>query len=203
MTEEQATKAKWTWKTWTVGALVAVSAAATWLLAHIGGEGAPPSISAMPCASSQVVFAQKKRCGFVDLGKLATVEGCLKSTKTHSDGDQSVDVYPDEEFQYLLTYEGRKTRGYLHTEFMPCEREYADVDEQLKKIADHYESEDWDKANCSMRVRVTGRWAYDGVDHRGEWRDQLGNCLNGRGADPAVGWTEIHPAYTAEVLETK
>ena len=81
------TETKWTWKTWTVGVAVALSAAATWLLAHVGGEGAPESKSAMPCSSSHVVFAQKKRCGFVDLGELAVVEGCLKSTKTHSDGD--------------------------------------------------------------------------------------------------------------------
>lgn len=195
------TKARWGWRTYLIGVLVALGTASTYLAARIGGSEVPESLSGNSCASSHVVFEQKKRCGFLDLGELVAVEGCLKSTKTHSDGDQSVDVYPDPEFEHLLSYEGRRTRHYLHNEFMPCERTYDDVEKVLAEIKAHTESDAWDKAGCSMRVRVTGRWAYDGVDHRGEWRDQLGNCLNGRGADPAVGWTEIHPAYMVEILD--
>lgn len=166
-----------------------------------GCTEAPESLTGFTCASAHVFFEQKKRCGFVDLGRLVTAEGCVRKTKIHTDGDFSIDIIPDEDYQYLLDYEGRRTRRYLHTEFMPCERTYSDVEAVLQKVATHHQSDEFDYRECSMRVRVTGRWAYDGVDHRGEWRDQLGNCLNGRGVDPAVGWTEIHPAYTVEIIE--
>ena len=194
------TKPAWDWRTYTIGILVALGVASTWIAAKLGGEVAPESKWLVECASSHVVFAQKKRCGFVDLGELVTAEGCVIGTKTHNDGDRSINIRPDKPFERLLYYQGRKTKNYLHVEFMPCEREYVDVEAVLEEIMDHYNSEDYNRAECSMRVRVTGRWAYDGVDHRGVWRDQLGNCLGGRGPDPDVGWTEIHPAYTVEVL---
>jgi hypothetical protein len=149
----------------------------------------------LTCAPSQVVFEQKRRCGFLDLGELATIEGKVIKTKTHTDGDRSVNVVPDPGFERLLYYKGRKTRDYLHVEFMPCERIYTDVDTPLAEVLRRF------KAGIPTRVRITGRWAYDGVDHRGKWRDQLGKCLGGREADPDVGWTAIHPAYTIEILD--
>lgn len=196
----KAIKAIWrylkkTFKKILIGGLVAVSLVGTWLAAKLDGPEAPTSEYGLTCAASQIIFEQKRRCGFEDMGELVTVEGRVTKTRTHPDGDRSVNVVPDPEFERLLYYKGRKTRNYLHVEFMPCERIYTDVDTPLATVLLRYET------GVPTRVRITGRWAYDGVDHRGKWRDQLGNCLGGRDADPDVGWTEIHPAYTIEIIE--
>jgi hypothetical protein len=202
MTDSEAPKPKWDWKTWMIGILVAVGATSTYIAATISGQSlkGPKSMLGLQCASSHVVFEQKKRCGFVDMGELVTVEGLVIKTKIHTDGDSSINIRVDPGYERLLEYQGRKTRNYLHVEFMPCEREYVDVEPILAKVRKHYEDSKAAGVKPTMRVRVTGRWAYDGVDHRGKWRDQLGNCLGGRGPDPDVGWTEIHPAYTVEIL---
>lgn len=191
--ENEFDKPSWDTKTWIIGILVAIGIASTVVAARIGGTEAPPSVLMTTCSSAHVIFEQKKRCGFEDLGKLVTVEGKVIKTHTHADGDFSINVVPDEEYQYLLYYEGIRTREYLHIEFMPCERMYKDVGKTLNKVTEYL-------AKGETRVSITGRWAYDGVDHRGNWRDQLGNCLEGRESDSQVGWTEIHPAYTVKIL---
>lgn len=175
--------------------LVAAAALTAWFGAKLGGSEAPSPIVGMPCAASQVIFEQKRRCGFLDLGELVTVVGTVLKAATHNDGDRSILVIPDMGYERLLFYKGHLTRSQLHVEFMPCERLYTDVEVPLAEVLRRFEEE------IPTRVRITGRWAYDGVDHRGEWRDQLGNCLGGREADPTVGWTEIHPAYSVEILE--
>lgn len=189
------TKPKLNWKHYLAGVLMAASIVATWVAAKVSGQEDPPSLTGMPCASSQIVFEQKRRCGFEDLGELATVEGRVRGTTTHADGDRSIDVVPDPGFERLLSYKGHQNRDYLHVEFMPCERIYTDVDKPLAEVLSRF------KESIPTRVRITGRWAYDGVDHRGKWRDQLDRCIGGREADPSVGWTEIHPAYTIEILD--
>lgn len=194
------TKSKWDWKSCAVGILIALGLVSTYAAAKLGGTIAPESKWLMTCASSHVVLEQKKRCGFLDLGELVTAEGVVIRTKIHNDGDSSINIRLDPRSRWLLTYKGRKTRDYLHVEFMPCERTYADVESVLVKVREHVEAAQAKGEKPTMRVRITGRWAYDGVDHRGKWKDQIGNCIDGRDADPAVGWTEIHPAYTVEIL---
>jgi hypothetical protein len=178
---------------WLTGVLIAIAVGITWLVGNLSG-GIPDSLLSTPCSSSVIVFEQKKRCGFLDLGQQVTAVGTVKSTRTHTDGDQSLNIRLDPGYEQLLFYQGRKTRNYLHVEFMPCERGYKDVNVVLEAVKQRFE------AGEKIRVSITGRWAYDGVDHRGKWRDQLGRCLGGRKADPELGWTEIHPAYHIEIL---
>ena len=102
-------------------------------------------------ANGKLIEFAKVRCGFEDLGELATIEGTVIKTRTHADGDRSINVVPDPEFQRLLYYKGRRTREYLHVEFMPCERVYTDVETPLAEVLRR-----WD-AKIPTRVRITGR----------------------------------------------
>lgn len=190
----------WTKLTWVRAVAVAAALIGSYAAAYLSGRTVPPSQSMMPCAASQVVMAQKRACGFLDLGELVTARGCVARSKIHTDGDASVDLDLDPEFEHLLTVEGHKPRGYLHTEVMPCEREFDDIRQQLEAIREHVSSDDFDRASCSMRVEVTGRYAWDGVDHTKPWKDNLGTCLNGRDADFELGWPEIHPVYSVRIL---
>lgn len=192
---EPAKKPKWDTKTWIIAVLAIVGITSTYIAAKLSGDKIPPSISGFGCASSHIVFEQKKRCGFLDLEQLISVTGTVLRTATHTDGDQSINITLDKKYEHFLYYGGLKNRDYLHVEFMPCERAYGDVASVLKEIASRF------KKGLTTRVSVIGRWAFDGVDHRGEWRDQLSKCLGGRDADPKTGWTEIHPAYQVKILE--
>lgn len=185
-------KMKQSWKRWIIGGLVAMGVASSYAAGWVGGRKVPPSKWGMTCAGAQAILDQKRACGFLDLGKLVTVYGCVLRTHVHNDGDFSINLKPDD--PTVLFYQGRLTRDYLHAEFMPCERGFADVEQTLQTIAK--EAGD----GCAMRVRITGRLAYDGVDHRGEWDGQVAACLDGREPDPSVGWMEIHPAYAVEIL---
>lgn len=172
-----------------LGVLVLVGIAGSYFAGRLGGGEIPPSRFNTDCATATVIFEQKKRCGFKDLGVLATLKGEVIRIKTHSDGDFSLDVIPDSGYEYLLFFGGQKNRNYIHIEFMPCERVYADVAPLLEIV------------EVGDKVKITGRWAFDGVDHRGEPEDQLFRCLEGREPDPNLGWVEIHPAYSIELLE--
>jgi hypothetical protein len=183
------------WKRWIKGALVALAIGATWMLAKVSGDDVPDSAYSMNCAANMAALEQKKRCGFVDLGKMVTISGFVRRSKTHKDGDRSIDIYPDPDQEWVLHYGGEKNRKWIHAEFTPCERGYEDVARALKEVETRL------AAGEKFRVLITGRWAYDGVDHRGEWRDQIDKCLDGREPDPKLGWIEIHPAYSVEVLD--
>jgi len=182
-------------KTWIASILVALGTAGGFLAAHIQGDVIPDSNWGVSCAPAWAVFDAKKRCGFVDLGELVAVSGRVKKTKIHQDGDFSLDIVPEPQYEWVLSYKGQARRSYIHVEFMPCERTYADVEPVLQEVARRI------AAGETVHVRVVGRWAYDGVDHNGEWRKQLSTCLETREPDPALGWTEIHPGYTIRIRE--
>jgi hypothetical protein len=183
------------WVKWAKAVAVGLTVIATWFAAQWAKDDVPESAYGMSCAANMAILEQKKRCGFVDLGQMITITGQVKRSKTHKDGDRSIDIYPDDEFEWVLYYKGHSTRDYIHTEFTPCERSYEDVAAALEEVKTRWE------AGEKLRVAITGRWAYDGVDHRGEWREQLDKCLDGLDPDPSVGWLEIHPAYSVEVLD--
>lgn len=182
-------------KSWITGALVALAGAAGYLAHCVTGTPVPESPFGLSCAPAVAILEQKKRCGFADLGQLIEIEGTVIKSKFHNDGDRSVDVIPDPEYGWVLWYGGFRNRDYIHVEFMPCERTYVDVESVLGEVHRRYEE------GTPTRVSILGRWAYDGVDHRGDWETQLETCLDGRAPDPTVGWTEIHPAYAVEILE--
>jgi len=182
-------------KQWLKGGALGLALTILVVLGLINKDGIPESDTGMTCAANIAVLEQKKRCGFVDLGQMVTITGQVKRSKTHKDGDRSIDIYPDDEFEWVLYYKGQSTRSYIHAEFTPCERNYEDVAAALDEVMKRYSDGE------SLRVEITGRWAYDGVDHNGEWREQLDKCLTGREPDPSIGWVEVHPAYSVRILE--
>ena len=180
---------------WAIGGLVVLGIASTWVASKLGGSDTPMSFLSVPCATAMVILDQKRRCGFVDLGRIVVAEGLVTRSKIHTDGDRSVTIIPDIQHRYLLKYKDQSRRTHLKAEFMPCERDYADVEDVLIEVGRRMD------AGIPTRVAIMGRWAYDGVDHRGEFKDNLDLCLEAREPDPAVGWTEIHPAYSIEILK--
>lgn len=181
-------------KAWITAILVSLGVVGGYVAHMINSSPLPESKWGVSCAPAITILEQKKRCGFIDLGQQITVVGKVIRTKIHADGDFSVDIVPNPGYEWVLFYGGYKNRGYLHVEFMPCERTYIDVESVLKEVSRRYNE------GIYTEVSVTGRWAFDGVDHRGKWEDQLHNCLETRSPDPSVGWTEIHPAYSITIL---
>jgi hypothetical protein len=180
-------------KAWLAGVLVALGVAGGYLANFLLSPATSEGFQGLTCAPAWVVFEQKRRCGHVDLG-WETITGTVIRTKIHDDGDFSVNVVPDEQFEYLLYFEGLKNKEYVHVEFMPCERLYLDVENVLQELATRHQQGE------TLRVEIEGRWSFDGVDHRGDWREQLGNCLETRPPNPTLGWVEIHPAYRIRIL---
>ena len=167
-----------------IAALVVLGAAAGYALGPLRGQHPLSS-----CAANMAILDQKRQCGFADLGPV-TVVGTVRRTKHHGDGDRSVDVIPDPAWAHVLAYKGKTRRDYIHCEFTPCDQ-YTEIVAVL------------DRVRVGDRVRITGRHAWDGVDHRGPWRDQAVKCLEGRGPDPELGWIEIHPAQSIELLSPR
>lgn len=179
-------------KAWVAGVFVALGVVGGYLAHCIGGTEAPPSKWGVTCAPAWAIFEQKRRCGHIDLGYVV-VTGTVVRTKTHNDGDFSINIIPDDP-KYLY-YGGLRNRDYIHAEFMPCERVYPDVENVLQDVKRRHDSGE------NLRVEISGRWSFDGVDHRGGWQDELKNCLETRNPDPSVGWIEVHPAYKIRILD--
>ena len=155
------------------------------------------------CATAMIELEQKRRCGFVDLGYVR-LTGVVKYIEENlGDGDLTVDIKPDPRFDYLRWYKGVETShskdGTIHVEIMPCERQFSDIESVLKKIVEQH------KKGKIIRVAVEGRFAFDGVDHTptGTWQriEETKICLAGRDPGPTIGWTEVHPVYSVEILE--
>lgn len=141
----------------------------------------------------KIVFWWKKKSGFIDLHQEVTVIGEVvwSDFGKNPDGDYTMHVKPDYEYQWLITMGNRKTSAdsdypeTLHCEVVPWMRD------QFK--------ESLDKLKIGSRVKITGSWGFDGV-HIGKnefievlaalWRHQ-----------PNVkdGWFEIHPVKNIEV----
>lgn len=150
----------------------------------------------------KIVFWAKHRAGFVDLGEDVELVGTVTWTdgggeeRADNDGDYSFNVRPDPGYESLMTtFGGRQTRSEnddpyrgptVHCEVPPWLRN-SEMDERLKGVVP------------GVRVRVFGRWGFDGV-HTGkaQWLEVL-YALWGHGPDWRYGWCEIHPVVRVTV----
>lgn len=161
-------------------------------------------LHAVMCPIGALILRGKRRCGFLDLGKDVTVVGNVTAFDPGGgDGDVCFNVKVEQGYEYLLQYKGRDTSesgkpGELHCEFMPCSQ-FGAIKKKLDEVI----------ALCQQghqpRVRIAGRWSYDGV-HTTNWAQdgltfkEVWACLMGHAADEANGWTEIHPATDIAIL---
>lgn len=136
----------------------------------------------------RLVWVMKHRGGYVDLGRDIAIAGTVRSVEASSDGDLVFNLEPDAADDWAITtFGGRRTSenpaypATLHCEVVP-----------------------WDRGRFTApavgaRLRVSGRWGYDGVHGgHGMFIDAL-RCLFG--ATPVLdGWCEIHPVSKIEVL---
>jgi len=138
---------------------------------------------------SNLVFALKCRAGFRLLEYIGSVTGMVKALEMAEDGDCCFDLVIDGPPSPLLAY---KTSGATHIcETLHCEIVPADRARLSAEIA---------KLKIGVRVRVSGRRAWDGCHHgKGLLFDALMVLL---GAAPTLdGWIECHPCTSLEVLQ--
>ncbi len=156
-------------------------------------------------AWTQTVFWFKLKAGFRDLGQTLSVTGKVMSVEySPDDGDFCFNLDLDPEFKFALCipqnsgapqdFWGKVTSqdglGHLHCEVMP-ERRLGDW--KLAALC----------ANLAagMRVKVTGRWAFDGAHYGLSTFNDVMSCLTRRAPNWSTGWTEIHPINDFVVLE--
>lgn len=152
-------------------------------------------------AVSEAILQAKRGCGFLDLeGRV--LEGRVLRSRRHPDGDRSFDILPDPDYAHLLQPwpEHPPVRPYVHVEFMPRELSWRDVRGQVEAAIAACQPDSRHACTRPVRVRVSGRWAWDGVDHRGDQLEEIRTCAKGREPDPTIGWPEIHPAQWIEIL---
>lgn len=139
----------------------------------------------------KVVFWWKKQTGWLDLGQIITVTGTviavdINVTGPANDGDVcfNVQLDPGQE-RYITGFGGRLTTESdtdptpsIHCEIVPWMRS-------------KFEGK-WQQLAVGKRVRVTGRWGFDGV-HTGkpEWLEVL-YALVRHMPNVKQGWFEIH-----------
>jgi len=138
----------------------------------------------------RIIFWGKKRVGFLDLGREITVTGEIVAIEYNpSDGDHTFDLELDPESDWAGLGFGGIPNGrlsYLHCEIVS----WLPVDRAPIVGGRH--------------VRVTGRWAFDGV-HFGYpgWLEILLAVLSvpfGRAPNFRKGWNEIHPVTQVRAL---
>jgi hypothetical protein len=144
----------------------------------------------------KMVFWWKKKTGFMDLGKDIEVTGTVLWTDAgiNADGDFCMNVKLDPEFAWANHAFGRQTSedpshypDTLHCEIVPwTSAQFAAVEKKIK---------------AGVRVRVAGRWGFDGVHtDRPEWQEVF-YALWRHQPNVLEGWCEIHPVTKLEVLE--
>ena len=139
------------------------------------------------------VFWWKHRAGFIDLQREITIEGVVVWTQgdaANPDGDFCFNVRPDAAYRWCVTaFGGRVTQenpdypGTLHCEVAP----WLPIDVSAVRVG--------------TRVRVSGRWGFDGCHLGGaEWIDVLRGIIGHR---PQIesGWLESHPTYSVTEIE--
>jgi len=157
-------------------------------------------ISWFKCLFGRIVFAAKHRAGFIDMGLDVEFTGLAvhQDGGNNEDGDWCFEVVPDSEWAWLVRFGNRETAalgryvGALECEVMPCQREalLPALLELKQRLT----------AGQLVRVRVAGRWGYDGVhDNQPEWLQVL-YALWGHGPDAVNGWLEVHPVTKLEIL---
>jgi len=151
-------------------------------------------LPSLGCALSDTLLWAKRRCGFEDLDTRITVTGEVIYIQESADGDVTVDLVLVKEDEWALYYKGRRTREFLHVEYMPCELEFPDLAKRLSEV-----NAAWGTGS-RVQVWVSGKWAYDGIDH-GSWWDTTKQCVPIVGPEnEETGWTEIHPAESIGLL---
>lgn len=144
----------------------------------------------------RIVWFWKKQTGWLDLNQVIEVCGTVISTSKDlsGDGDIRFNVLLDPEYEWAitgfggrLTKEGSASKPAIHCEISPWDR---------KKL-----SSSWEILEVGMRVKVKGRWGFDGVHTgKGQVADVFLALLRHQ---PNIndGWFEIHPVEEIRILE--
>lgn len=151
------------------------------------------------CLFNKVYSALKRRAGFVDLGIDAVIEGAIVwSDGGSADGDVSMFLHVDPPYTPFLYYKGNMTKppegewGDMMIEVTPCEQPAlkAQID-QIHALL---------MVGQKPRVRVKGRWVYDGVHIPNT--SMFWQVLKALWGHPPVdgAWTELHPVQKIELL---
>jgi hypothetical protein len=140
------------------------------------------------------IFWAKHRAGFLDLGSDIMVTGVVQWTDygKNPDGDCTFNLLPDAGSEWVnTTFGGRRTTenpdypNTIHCEIAPWQRMSPEVTARLRP---------------GVRVRVMGRWGFDGVHTgKGTFVDVL-YAIFGHGPDMINGWCEIHPVKSLDIL---
>jgi hypothetical protein len=143
----------------------------------------------------RVVFWWKKKTGWLDLGKTASIMGTVVGlTPPDIDGDQNFDVRLDDGLERWITgFGGRLTTAQeslgpsIHCEIPPW------APRELRKL--------FDQLKVGDRVYVSGAWGFDGVHTPGmsEWWEIL-RAIVRHPPNVQDGWFEIHPVNELDVL---
>lgn len=141
------------------------------------------------------IWFWKKQTGWIDLDKVIEITGTVVTTSKDlsGDGDIRFNVVLDDPYKWAitgfggrLTHEGAASEPSIHCEITPWDREKFDSI--------------WQKVEVGSRVRVKGRWGFDGVHTgKGPVVDVLLGFLRHQ---PNIndGWFEIHPVEEFEII---
>lgn len=147
----------------------------------------------------KMVFWWKHKTGFLDLGEDVTFTGTVMlvdgvgSPTIDNDGDFCFNVKVDFGWEWLNTgFKGRKTTNNLaapdtiHCEVPPWL--VPGLQEKLIKVV------------TGARIKVTGRWGFDGVHiGKAQWLETL-YALWRHQPNVLEGWFEIHPVTDIEII---
>lgn len=137
----------------------------------------------------QFVFWWKKRTGFIDFKEDIEVTGTVMRTHVARDGDVTFDIWPDDEYLWSITWYGGRLKTKLHCEVVPWLAGPRSTAATLQP---------------GDRVRVKGRWGFDGVHTWKGWNAWYWYPIEVLLAvfrhQPNVidGWFEIHPVTEVE-----
>ncbi len=155
----------------------------------------------------RVVFWWKKRIGWKDFNQVVTATGVITRVDMNiegwlNDGDVCWNLKLDDGQNWLITEprsgrltseeDGPDPQPGLHCEITPWARA------QFDGL--------WQQLAVGKRVRVTGRWGFDGVHHTGwpEWKEILLALWQGiwtREPFWSDGWYEIHGVEGLEYID--
>ena len=147
----------------------------------------------------KLIFAYKHLTGFLDLGRNIEVTGTVLNVEDSSDGDFCFNLALDLEYSWANLVFGRHTTenpkypDSLHCEITPWDRFM--FTELLPRI------------KPGVRVRISGRWGFDGVhvhpSKTGFWAEVLEVIYALIRHQPNVleGWAECHPVKSLKLLD--
>lgn len=140
----------------------------------------------------RAIFWYKRRTGWLDLGEVVTATGTvIRVDPPGTDGDGNFDLQLDAGQERLITGFGGRftccppvTVPSLHCEVEPWAEEELLAEFRSLRVGD--------------RVRVTGRWGFDGVHTgRAEWLEVLLGLVRHM-PNVREGWMELHPVERIE-----